>query len=60
MTILIDFVGTAAPIASSSSATVLRGLSLPQEPGLHLWTGEQVASAALDAGLFNWLMARTQ
>jgi hypothetical protein len=35
-------------------------LSLPAEPGLHLWTAERVASAAIDAGLFNWLMQRTQ
>ena len=27
-------------------------LSLPAEPGLHLWTAERVANAALDAGLF--------
>ena len=35
-------------------------LSLPAEPGLHLWTAERVANAALDAGLFNWLIDRTQ
>jgi hypothetical protein len=35
-------------------------LSLPAEPGLHLWTAERVADAALDAGLFNWLIERTQ
>jgi hypothetical protein len=35
-------------------------LSCPAEPGLHLWTAERVADAALDAGLFNWLVERTQ
>lgn len=35
-------------------------LSLPAEPGLHLWIAERVANAALDAGLFNWLIDRTQ
>jgi hypothetical protein len=35
-------------------------LSLPAEPSLHLWTAERVASAAIDAGLFNWLMERTK
>jgi hypothetical protein len=35
-------------------------LSLPAEPSLRLWTAERVASAAIDAGLFNWLMERTK
>jgi hypothetical protein len=35
-------------------------LSLLAQPGLHLWTAERVANAALDAGLFNWLIDRTQ
>jgi len=34
-------------------------LSLPAQPRLHLWTAERVADAALDAGLYNWLMDRT-
>jgi hypothetical protein len=35
-------------------------LSLPEEPGLHLWTGERLSDAAIQAGLFDWLMDRTQ
>ncbi len=35
-------------------------LNLPAGPGLHLWTAERVAEAALDAGLFNWLIDRTK
>jgi hypothetical protein len=34
-------------------------LNLPAEPGLHLWMGERLADAAIDAGLFDWLVART-
>jgi hypothetical protein len=35
-------------------------LSLRAEPGLHLWKGERVAQAALEAGLFNWLVKQTK
>jgi hypothetical protein len=35
-------------------------LSLPAEPGLHLWTAERIADAAIDAGLFDWLRDRTR
>ena len=35
-------------------------LSLPAESRLHFWTAERVADAALDAGLFNWLIDRTR
>jgi hypothetical protein len=35
-------------------------LSVPAQAGLHLWTAARVADAALDAGLFNWLIDRTQ
>jgi hypothetical protein len=34
-------------------------LSLPAQPGLHLWAGERLADAAIDAGLFDWLLDRT-
>jgi hypothetical protein len=34
-------------------------LSLPDEPHLHLWTGEPLARAALAAGLFDWLIERS-
>jgi hypothetical protein len=34
-------------------------LRLPAQPGLHLWTGERLSDAAIDAGLFDWLVART-
>jgi hypothetical protein len=34
-------------------------LSLPAQPGLHLWTGERLAGVAIDAALFDWLVART-
>ncbi len=35
-------------------------LSLPAQPGLHLWQGERLSDAATDAGLFEWLMDRTR
>jgi len=35
-------------------------LSLPAQPGLHLWTGERLSEAAINAGLFDWLMDRTR
>jgi hypothetical protein len=35
-------------------------LNLPSEARLHLWTAERVADAAIDIGLFNWLMERTK
>ena len=31
-------------------------LSLPSESRLHLWAGDRLAAAALDAGLFDWLL----
>jgi hypothetical protein len=34
-------------------------LSLPAEPRLHLWAGERLSDAAIDAGLFDWLVDRT-
>ena len=33
-------------------------LNLPAEPGLHLWTAGRISDAAIDAGLFDWLMDR--
>jgi hypothetical protein len=33
-------------------------LRLPAEPRLHLWTGEHLWDAAIDAGLFAWLVDR--
>jgi len=35
-------------------------LSLPAQPGLHLWEGERLSDAATDAGLFSWLIDRTR
>jgi hypothetical protein len=35
-------------------------LSLPAEPGLHLWAAERLSDAAIDAGLFSWLIDRTR
>lgn len=35
-------------------------LTLPDEPRLHLWAGENLAQAAIDAGLFDWLVERTR
>lgn len=40
-----------------SPATELR---LPSGEHLHLWAGDTLADAALNAGLFDWLMARTR
>jgi hypothetical protein len=31
-------------------------ISLPKEPHLHLWSGDRISEAAIDAGLFNWLI----
>lgn len=39
--------------------SVAGSLSLPPEPRLHLWAGERLAGAAIDAGLFDWLLDRT-
>jgi hypothetical protein len=39
--------------------TAAGALSLPTEPGLHLWTGDRLSDAAIDAGLFSWLIDRT-
>jgi hypothetical protein len=41
------------------SHSAVGALSLPAGPHLHLWTAAWVADAALDAGLFNWLIDRT-
>jgi hypothetical protein len=35
-------------------------LSLPAQPELHLWTGERLSDAAINAGLFDWLIDRTR
>jgi hypothetical protein len=35
-------------------------LSLATEPRLHLWTGDRLSDAAIDAGLFSWLIDRTR
>ena len=35
-------------------------LSLPARPGLHLWTAERLSDAAVDVGLFGWLIDRTR
>jgi hypothetical protein len=35
-------------------------ISLPAEPRLHLWTAERLSDAAIDAGLFDWLIERTR
>jgi hypothetical protein len=34
-------------------------LTLPPQPGLHLWTGERLSHAAIEAGLLDWLIERT-
>lgn len=34
-------------------------VSLPGDARLHLWAGERLAAAAIDAGLFDWLLDRT-
>ena len=33
-------------------------LTLPKQPGYHLWTGDDIAAKAIDVGLFDWLMER--
>lgn len=35
-------------------------LSLPDDPRLYLWAGERLAQAAIEAGLFDWLVDRTR
>ena len=35
-------------------------LSLPAQPRLHLWAAERLSDAAIDAGLFDWLIDRTR
>lgn len=35
-------------------------LRLPEEGNLHLWAGEHLARAAIEAGLFDWLVERTR
>src|ERR1700737_406151 len=35
-------------------------LRLPAQPRLHLWAAERLSDAAIDAGLFDWLMDRTR
>jgi hypothetical protein len=35
-------------------------LRLPAQPRLHLWAAERLSDAAIDAGLFEWLMDRTR
>jgi hypothetical protein len=40
--------------------SVAGALSPPAQPGLHLWAAERLWDAALDAGLFNWLIDRSQ
>jgi hypothetical protein len=35
-------------------------LSLPAQPRLHLWAAERLSDAAIDAGMFNWLIDRTR
>jgi hypothetical protein len=34
-------------------------LTLPEQSGLHLWTGERLSDAAIDAGLLEWLIQRS-
>jgi hypothetical protein len=34
-------------------------LTLPAQPELHLWTGERLSDAAIDAGLLEWLIQRS-
>ena len=36
------------------------GLTLANEPHLHLWAGDRLAKIAVEAGLFGWLVQRTQ
>jgi hypothetical protein len=40
--------------------SALGGLSLPAGPGLHLWTAEHLADAAIRTWLFDWLLDRTR
>ena len=40
--------------------SALGALSLPAEPGLHLWTAEYLADAAIRTWLFDWLLDRTR
>ena len=35
-------------------------LRIPAEQGLHLWSGDALADATIDAGLFDWLIERTR
>ena len=35
-------------------------LRIPAEKHLHLWAGDRLADAAIDAGLFTWLIDRTR
>lgn len=35
-------------------------LSLPTEPGLHLWSDGRLSEAAIDAGLYSWLIDRSR
>ena len=35
-------------------------LRLPDKPNLHLWSGRELARAAIDAGLSEWIMERTR
>jgi Restriction endonuclease len=35
-------------------------LSMPGQPRLHLWAAERLSDAAIDAGLFDWLIDRTR
>jgi hypothetical protein len=35
-------------------------LMCPEEPKMHLWTGQELARQALSAGLFDWLIERTR
>jgi hypothetical protein len=35
-------------------------LRAPAEPGIHVWAGQELARAALSAGLFDWLIERTR
>jgi hypothetical protein len=35
-------------------------LRLPAQPRLHLWTADRLSDAAIDAGLYDWLIDRTR
>ena len=43
-------------VCSNPSAS----LKIAPDPHLHLWAGAHLATAAIDAGLFDWLIARTR